>query len=134
MKGVTVSISVTITVVLTTAAAALFLLGWDPSPDVALADHEAFYRDLGVGFNDYDDDGRTCAATDEEADAWSDAFYNHHEISDARIAHFESCEAKEASYAGLPPDADNRDHIQDLIDQWDSMYGLGSGWAESFGD
>ncbi len=82
-----------------------------------MAYHEAYYRSLGIGFNDYDNDGRTCAATDYEADMWSDQFYNHHEMSNARIAHFQSCEAKEASYAGLPPDADNRDHIQNLIDQ-----------------
>ena len=87
----------------------------------AWAHHEAYYRSLGIGFNDYDGDGRTCAASDYEADLWSDQFYNHHEISDARTAHFQSCEAKEASYAGLPPASDNIDHIQNLIEQCRAM-------------
>jgi hypothetical protein len=90
-------------------------------PIEVLGNHEAYYRSLGIGFNDYDNDGRTCAATDYEADMWSDQFYDHHEISNARIAHFQNCEAKEASYAGLPPDADNRDHIDNLIQQCRSI-------------
>ena len=90
------------------------------NPDV-MANHEAYYRNQGIGFNDYDGDGRTCAATDYEADLWSDQFYNHHEISDSRTSHFQSCEAKEASYAGLPPAADNSDHIDNLIQQCRAM-------------
>jgi hypothetical protein len=96
----------------------------------ATANHEFGLRQLGIGYNDYDHDGVTCAATDYQADLWSDQFYNHHIVDMNRLI---ACENKERSYAGLPPEADNQDHIQSLINQYNGMYGPGSGWAESFG-
>jgi hypothetical protein len=86
---------------------------------LAYADHEAVLREMGLGYNDYDNDGVTCAATDQQADAWSDQFFNHHTPN---IQYLVTCENKERSYAGLPPAADNIDHIQNLIDQWNSLY------------
>lgn len=97
----------------------------------AQANHEMGLRKLGVGFNDYDNDGVTCAATDYNANLWSDRFWNHHMVNMYALV---ACENKERSYAGLPPDADNADHIDELNQQFNRMYGPGSGWAESFGD
>ena len=48
------------------------------SIDQADAYHEQQLRNMGIGYNDYDNDGVTCATTDLDADAWSDQFYNHH--------------------------------------------------------
>jgi hypothetical protein len=87
-------------------------------PTPAFAHHEQMLRDMGIGYNDYDDDGVTCAATDEQADAWSDQFFNHHNVN---IAYLKACEAKEQKYS-YDPNADNLAHQEDLLGQWDSIY------------
>lgn len=92
--------------------------------------HEMQLRSMGIGFNDYDGDGVTCAATDYQANLWSDPFYNHH---NPNINQLIACENKEASYAGLPDYADNLDHMDNLNRQYDNLYGPNSGWADSFG-
>lgn len=92
--------------------------------------HEMQLRNMGIGYNDYDGDGVTCAATDYQADLWSDQFYNHH---NPNINQLITCENKEASYAGLPDYADNLDHLDNLNRQYDNFYGPNSGWADSFG-
>ena len=106
--------------------ASLSLIG----TNFASASHEFGLRQMGIGYNDYDNDGVTCAATDFQADLWSDQFFNHHIVDMNRLI---SCENMEMSYAGLPPDADNLAYNQWLNDWYDSMYGPESGWAESFG-
>jgi hypothetical protein len=94
-----------------------------------LAYHEDYYRSLGIGFNDYDKDGRTCAATDYQADMWSDLFYDHHEISTLRTAHYQDCEEMEASYAGLP-DPGSRNHGAMPYNPYTSLYP--NEWQDSF--